>query len=179
MRQITPSLLLFILCPAVAVTECPAPGSVVELFGTVGKDIGVSMELTFQKGRLSGSYAYARYEKKIPLSGMCSGGSLMLQESDASGKLTGSFRGRFTKPQIVEGTWSTPDGKRTLPFHLQALLPTEHVSGKYRTRSWMGKEVASTGAELNILLLDDGQLRIQGDAIFVANVETGPLIQAT
>jgi len=37
----------------------------------------------------------------------------------------------------------------------------------------MGKEVSKTGAEINIPLLDDGQLRIQGDAIFVANAETG------
>ena len=173
MKWIALPLLLFLLCSTVAAGECPAPGSVVEFFGTISKDLSISMNLTFQNDRLSGSYAYVKYKKKIPLSGACTGGSLTLRESDASGKPTGTFRGSYKKPQIVEGTWSTPDGKKSLPFRLQALLPTDRVSGKYRTRAWMGKEVASTGAELNVLLLDDGQLRIQGDAIFVANVETG------
>jgi hypothetical protein len=119
---IIPSLLFVLSWPAAA-GECPAPGSVVELSGTIGKDLRISMNLTFQKDRLSGSYAYVKYGKEIPLSGTCVGGSLTLQESDASGKPTGSFRGNFTNPQIVEGTWSTPDGKKSLPFHLVAAPP--------------------------------------------------------
>jgi hypothetical protein len=48
---------------------------------------------------------------------------LTLQESDVSGRPTGTFLGSFTTPQAVEGTWSTPDGKKSLPFHLVAAPP--------------------------------------------------------
>lgn len=172
MRWIVLPLLLFVPCSIVAAAECPAPGSIVELFGTIGKDLGISMNLTFQKDGVSGSYAYVKYEKNIPLRGTCTGGSLTLQESDASGKPAGSFRGSFTSPQIVEGTWSTPDGKKSLPFRVQAILPTDRVSGKYQMGYYLGKKSRS-GAELNILLRDDGRLRIQGEALRVMNPETG------
>jgi hypothetical protein len=46
--------MLFLRCSIVAGVECPASGSVAELFGTVGKDIGVSMQLTVQKDHLTG-----------------------------------------------------------------------------------------------------------------------------
>jgi hypothetical protein len=143
-----------------------------ELFGTIGKNLSISMNLTFQKDRLSGSCAYVKYEKKIPLTGTCTGGSLTLQESDASGKPTGTFRGSFTTPRAVEGTWSTPDGKKSLPFHLQALLPTDRVSGLYMMGNYLDKKT-STGAELDIFLLDNGRLRIQGDAVWVNPAKTG------
>jgi hypothetical protein len=172
MKWIAVALLLFVLCSNVAAGECPAPGSVVELFGTIGKDLRVSMNLTFQKDGVTGTYAYVKYEKKISLRGTCESGSLALEESDASGKPTGSLRGNFTKPQIVEGTWSTPDGKKALPFHLQALLPTDRVSGRYTQPNPAcdtkdGKTVYEPDDELNILLLDDRQLHINGIAFYV------------
>ena len=172
MRRLAVWLLFPLLCPAIAPGQCPAPGSVLELFGTIGKNLSISMNLTFQKDRLTGSYAYVKYEEKIPLSGTCSDKTLMLQESHPSGKPTGSFRGNFTKPQIVEGTWSTPDGKKTLPFLLRVLLPTDRVSGRYETGNYLDNKT-STGAELDILLLGDGQLRIQGEALWVNPAKTG------
>jgi hypothetical protein len=172
MRRVALSVLLLVFWPIVASAECPAPGSVLELFGTIGKNLGVSMNLTAQKDRLSGSYMYVRYEKKIPLSGTCTDKTLMLQESDPSGKPTGTFRGSFTTPRAVEGTWSTPDGKKSLPFLLRVLLPTDRVSGRYETGNYLDNKT-STGAELDILLLGDGQLRIQGEAHWVNPAKTG------
>jgi len=190
MRRIAISLCLFVFCSpflflvrsAAAAAECPAPGSVVELFGSMGKDLGISIKLTFDKDRLSGTYIYVKNEKltivkyesgvysmelehakNLSLSGSCTGGSLTLQESDASGKPTGFFRGSFTKPNIVEGTWSTPDGKKSLPFHLQAILPTDHVSGKYRTSDCL--------QEIDIWL-DGGEVTVDGAAYWV-NEMTG------
>ena len=171
MRWIPLTLLLFVRGSLVAAGECPAPGSVVELFGTIGKSLGISMNLTFEKDRVSGSYAYVKYEKKISLSGTCAGGSLALEESDASGRPTGSFRGTWTGPQIMEGTWSTADGKKILPFHLQGLLPEDRVSGRYERGNYLDQKT-STGAELDVLLREDGQLRIQGDAIWVSPAKT-------
>jgi hypothetical protein len=172
MRRLAVWLLFPLLCPATAPAQCPAPGSVLELFGTIGKNLGISMNLTSEKDRVGGSYEYVKYEKKISLSGTCTGGSLTLQESDASGKPTGTFRGSFTTPLIVAGTWSTPDGKKTLPFHLQALSPTDHVSGHYEMGNYLDQKT-STGAELDIFLLDNGRLRIQGDALWVNPAKTG------
>jgi len=167
MRWIALPFLLFLGCATSAAEGCPAPGSVVEFFGTIGNGLGIGMNLTFEKDRVSGSYAYVKHRKEISLSGKCVDGSLALEESDASGKPTGSFLGNWTKPQIVEGTWSTADGKKILPFHLQRLLPGDRVSGRYMTGNYLDQKTG-TGAELDILLLDDGQLRIQGDAIWIA-----------
>jgi len=173
--------LMLIVTGSIAAAECPAPGSVVELFGTIGKGLGISMVLTGQSDRVTGSYEYVKYEKKIPLTGTCNSGSLRLQELNASGKPTASFRGSFTKPQIVEGSWSTLDGKKTLPFHLQALLPSDHVSGRYETPGIVcttddDKSVDEPPDSLNILLMEDGNLRIQGNAFYVnvlCNLHTG------
>jgi hypothetical protein len=177
--------LLLVLLAGTAVGQCPAPGSVVELFGTIGKDLGISMKLTAQKDLVRGTYIYVKYEqfdvkkdtdpdgedvyspdfkhaRKIPLLGTCVSGRLTLQESDASGKSTGSFRGSFTKALMVEGTWSTPDSKKSLPFHLQALSSKDHVSGKYRTEDEL--------QELNVLLQDDGELQIEGTAFWVNEI---------
>lgn len=166
MKWMAAPILSFVLYSTATPGQCPAPGSVVELFGAIGKDLSVSMKLTFQKDRLTGTYAYAKYKIDIPLRGICSEGFLTLQESHPSGKPAGLFKGKFTNPQVIEGTWSKADGKKMLPFHLQALLPTDHVSGKYTTgESRPGK--VGTGAELNILLLDNVQVRIQGEALWV------------
>jgi len=188
MKRLALSLLLLLYGSTLKAAECPAPGSSVELFGTVGKDLGISMQLTFEKDRLNGTYFYVKHErlnvvkesdsgvytieleqaKKIPLNGSCAGGSLTLRESAPSGKPTGSFQGSFTTPQIVEGTWSTPDGKKTLPFHLQALLPADHVSGKYRTSDSL--------QEIDIRL-HEGQVEVDGTAFWLnsntGNVHTG------
>jgi hypothetical protein len=122
------------------------------------------MKLSFHDHRVDGSYAYVRYNKPIPLSGSCAGGRLALQESDSSGRPTGSFRGSFSKPEIVDGTWSTADGKKSMPFELQALSPTDHVSGRYIMGDYLARK-PEYGAELNIALLDDGRLRVQGNAL--------------
>jgi len=175
-------LTLMLIAPgSIAAAQCPAPGSAVELFGTISKGIAISMQLTAQSDRVTGSYEYVKYEKKIRLSGTCNGGSLTLQELNASGKPTASFRGTFTKPQIVEGSWSTSDGKKSLPFHLQALLPSDHVSGRYETSAFActtddNKSVDEPPDDLNVLLMEDGNLRIQGNAFYanaLCNLHTG------
>jgi hypothetical protein len=143
--------------------ECPSAPSTIELFGHLGKEVRISMKLTFHNHRVNGSYAYVKYNKPIPLSGSCVGGTLALQESGPSGRPTGSFRGSFSKPEIVDGTWSTPDGKKSIPFQLQALSPTDHVSGRYIMGDYLARN-PSYGAELDILLLDDGRVRVQGNA---------------
>jgi len=157
---------------SIAVGECPAPGSTVELFGTIGKNLGISMKLTGRSDRVTGSYEYVKYQKEIKLTGTCTSGSVALQELNASGKPTATFQGSFTKPQIVEGSWSTADGKKSLPFHLQALSPSDHLSGRYETSTIActtndDKSVDEPPDDLNILLMEDGNLRIQGNAFYV------------
>lgn len=43
------TLQLLLLGPILAAAEGPAPGSAIELFGTIGKDLGISMNLAFQQ----------------------------------------------------------------------------------------------------------------------------------
>jgi hypothetical protein len=166
MRWSALPLLFLVVCSIAPAAECPASDPVLEFFGTIGKDLAVSMTLTFQNGRVSGSYKYLKYERNIPLREICTDGSLTLQESGPPEKLAAFLQGSFSKPQTVEGTWSTVDGKKRLTFQLQALLPKDRVSGRYTMGNYL-VEKSNFGAELNILLLADGRVRVKGDAVWV------------
>ena len=51
-----------------------------------------------------------------------------------------------------------------MPFRLQALSPTDHVSGRYIMGDYLARN-PSYGAELDILLLDDTRVRVQGNTL--------------
>ena len=95
--------------------------------GTIANDLSIEMNLMRDGDRLSGSYFYPRVGKDIALVGTVdSGGNVSLTESDASGKQTGIFKGKW-KPATdspdpslneIEGKWTRPDGSKETDFLL-------------------------------------------------------------
>lgn len=94
--------------------------------GRIGDRYQVRMQLERKSTALSGRYSYLDVsESLLGLSGTIdSAGAFTLTESDA-GTRTGSFRGTLSLqtgkgPHLLKlsGTWSSADGRRTLPFEM-------------------------------------------------------------
>jgi len=79
------------------------------------------MKLSIDGGRVEGSYYYEKYKKDIRLRGSVDAQkAVLLEELDPAGNRTGVFTGRFTTGDTIEGTWSSPDGAKTMPFSVTA-----------------------------------------------------------
>jgi len=70
-------------------------------------------------GTLGGAYAYAKQGAAIELSGTMKDGGFEAQESAANGDITGRLAFRENGVQL-QGAWTSPDGKRSLPFTASA-----------------------------------------------------------
>jgi hypothetical protein len=76
--------------------------------GEIGKS-PVRLTLTKKGQRLTGSYIYTRVGKPLRLHGKIDGdGVFQLDEFDAGGKNTGSFKAEFDGPTRLDGTWRKP-----------------------------------------------------------------------
>ena len=100
--------------------------------GTLGEELRVQMKLRREGNALAGSYFYENVRNELALRGSIDAqGNFNLQEFDAAGAQTGVFIGKWATGEtgVVElsGTWSKPDGSRTMPFHLDE-LPVEFSS---------------------------------------------------
>lgn len=106
-------------------------------------------------------------------------GEFHLEEFDEAGKSTRKFAGRFVTPDWIEGTWSSAGGRKEMPFsawsvsgeQIPASGPADTMSGRYQ-RMIRGR-VDKNSATLNIWLLKDGRVRVQGDALWIGNPKTG------
>jgi hypothetical protein len=85
-----------------------------------GVSILISMYLEAENKSFSGKYFYEATTAKedILLSGTLEGKFVTLVEFDSANKPTGKFSGKFVTPQIIEGTWSSANGKKQFPFKL-------------------------------------------------------------
>lgn len=118
-----------------AQTPTPAPQGRVEIFrGTLGDDpaIRVQMKLRREGDQLKGSYFYENVRNELALRGTIDAqGNFNLQETDSSGAQTGVFLGKRSNSASgaaeLTGTWSKPDGSRTLRFRLEE-MPVEFSS---------------------------------------------------
>jgi len=69
--------------------------------------------------KISGSYFYKSDPDKISISGeLYRSDSLILNEFDRTGNLTGTFKGKFKNPSRIEGVWSKPNGSNPASFYL-------------------------------------------------------------
>lgn len=99
--------------------------------------------------KLTGSYFYKRYLKDIPLTGeFTAERDLVLRENDAQGKPAGTFTLHFAEKDprhkrggdapltidVLTGTWTSADGKKTLPVYLALaqILPGAEEGHRYR-----------------------------------------------
>lgn len=86
----------------------------------VGKISNTNISLSVylgEKGKLSGNYCYAKYDKRINLVGEVNGSNVVLYEMQ-NGQQSAVFKGTLLSDSTdhLQGTWS--DGKTTLPFNV-------------------------------------------------------------
>lgn len=88
--------------------------------GSIGSGNPVHLRLDESgRGKLAGCYLYDKVGKAILLAGTVSAeGEVVLEESLGDGKVTGRVRGRLAGGVLTDATWSSADGKRTLPVTL-------------------------------------------------------------
>jgi hypothetical protein len=85
--------------------------------GTVGRGLRVIVRLKHAEAILTGDYFYEARGVRLKLRGTVTpAGALALDETNAQGKVTGHFEGHQVASGALEGTWSSPDGARKLPF---------------------------------------------------------------
>ena len=106
--------------------------------GTIGSELGVRLTVTATPGgtekggsRVTGWYEYQSIKRPIRLWGNLEDGRLTLEEGtpgtpDREPVVTGRFDGSWTREKSTrsaasQGTWSSPDGARTLPFDLREI----------------------------------------------------------
>jgi hypothetical protein len=95
--------------------------------GTIGQNLAIQMDLRFNPGGISGVYFYESTGVPLSLSGVVdSRNDFILEERGAKGNKTGAFRGRLSSTDGgFEGTWTSPNGQRRLPFKLKKVA--EHI----------------------------------------------------
>src|SRR5579884_129634 len=89
--------------------------------GSIGGKYPIQMMLGKIDNSLSGRYMYVKVGQWLTIDGSMDGTkTVVLRENDDNGKQTGIFTGRFTRGNVLEGTWTKPDGRDPMPFRLEA-----------------------------------------------------------
>jgi hypothetical protein len=151
--------------------------------GAIGK-ASIRMTLQQKDDVLLGTYQYTKVGKDLQLFSTLAGkDSVVLKEFDEQDRQTGLFRGRYvgtpTKTDAIAGVWSRPDGSKPVAFTLRAVgavapptpVDVDVYTGRY-------KRSGKHSAELNVRLLSDGRLKIEGEAFWVGsneNIHTGDI----
>jgi hypothetical protein len=156
-----------------------------EFVGTINKTLKVHLRLSQSGNVLSGSYAYDRIGKSLRLNGAMTSGvastkEFTLNEFDDRGRETGKFEGTFVSKDWLEGTWSSTDTKRKMPFSAWAIdgkqIPAantdDRVSGEYRRVDKRGRIDRDT-AVLDLWLFKDGEVKVVGNSTWVGDEESG------
>jgi hypothetical protein len=91
--------------------------------GEINNKLGIVMRLSCQNGKITGNYFYTSVKAKIRLEGNLKEEILTFSEYTPQGTATGTFSGKLSKQENsyqITGTWSSADGKRKLPFTVNA-----------------------------------------------------------
>jgi hypothetical protein len=101
--------------------------------GSIGNALDLQMKLQREGDALTGSYFYQKVGQKIDLRGTIDkDGNVTLDEFDASGKQTGTFKGQWKTGSDgaveISGNWAKPNSDKKTPFSLQQ-EPIEFSSG--------------------------------------------------
>jgi len=87
--------------------------------GVIGKNLRVIVRVKSAGEVFTGDYFYEAKGVHLKLRGSLTGpNTVALDETNAQGKQTGRIEGHRTTSDGIEGTWSSPDGARKLPFAL-------------------------------------------------------------
>jgi len=101
--------------------------------GTINNNIYIQMSIYPLGQEIVGSYFYEKEKKEINLKGKAGKNEIVLYEYDFQGKNTGIFRGTMNTVDGIQGTWTSPDGKKTYPFALNLVsnLPGVEYGKRY------------------------------------------------
>ena len=155
-----------------------------EYVGAMGTTIRIRMKLDIRGKAIRGSYVYEAIGKPLTLTGTLTGKQVALKETDENGQHTGTFKGQFVTPTLLEGSWSNPAGSKTLPFTVKAIADSSTssatetsaeagISGEYRRVDANGRVQTMSGAFLNVQTQSNGAVKIYGQASLVVNAQTG------
>jgi len=173
-------LAMMIIRPTAAHAAFPQATPAKEFVGTINYTLGIRIRLSQADGILTGSYLYEKIGKNLRLEGKIKNDTdFVLAETDERGNPTGSFEGEFVSKDWIEGTWYSPDKKKSLAFsawipggeQAPASTPNDKISGQYK-RMVRGK-LDRHAATLDIWRLKDGRVRVKGDALWVGDPKTG------
>jgi hypothetical protein len=144
--------------PAAAVSppEAPHPlatASTVQMKyfrGSVGSSNGLHMKLIRDGDKLTGTYFYQKVGTKIDLKGTVDkDGNVTLDEFDAGGKQTGSFKGLWQTDSedgqaSIAGNWSKPNGEKKTAFSIHQ-EPIEFTG----SAELVARQIRETNKKLN------------------------------
>ncbi|EGW40025.1 hypothetical protein [Desulfosporosinus sp. OT] len=101
--------------------------------GTINNNLYIQMSIYPLGQEIVGSYIYEKEKKEINLKGKAGENAIVLYEYDLQGKNTGIFRGTMNSVDNIQGTWASPDGKKTYPFALDLVsnLPGVEYGKRY------------------------------------------------
>ncbi len=98
--------------------------------GAIADKYPISMRLVnWGNGSLVGEYSYKKVGKSITLYGDFKENNVFEMSEYAGDQMTGKFSGQFANKSLIKGTWSSPDGKKSLSFEVKATTTTDDASG--------------------------------------------------
>jgi hypothetical protein len=180
-RSIQKSIFIVSLLAFVAsVSAVPLQGER-EFTGAINNTIRIRMKLAQRGNQIRGSYLYEKVGKDIQLNGAVNGQQVSLKETDAGGNHTGTFKGRFVTADLIEGMWSNAEGTKSFPFRVRASSASgtpatssnDSITGEYARLDAKGRIDKVSGASLNIRLLKDGLVELEGEAFLVVDAKRG------
>ncbi|HBB89519.1 MAG TPA: hypothetical protein DC047_18090 [Blastocatellia bacterium] len=89
--------------------------------GFINNKYEIRMNLSRTGHSLSGTYFYTRHNINISLNGTIDDNqNVELYGYDDGGAMIDIFKGQLISNNVLEGTWSKPDGSKALPFAFRA-----------------------------------------------------------
>ncbi|GMV94405.1 MAG: hypothetical protein AMXMBFR82_41830 [Candidatus Hydrogenedentota bacterium] len=111
-------ILIVSLALTVSIIASANDGGFAYYAGSIDEKYPIQMMLSRSFSDLMGSYFYLSKGETIDLEGTVEDEAVVLTET-VEGKETGVFRGTFGENGTsLEGTWSTPDGAKEMPFRV-------------------------------------------------------------
>lgn len=172
--------LLFLLISSIFFAQSNNASIIKEYTGSINNKLIIKMKMEITGNEIKGNYYYEKIKQNITVKGLIKKitdsknkqiTQYIIEEFDEKGNKTGLFTGNLSSFVIIKGNWSSPDGKKIFPFILNEvknnIQNSESINGTYDRGG---------DAAIEILLLNDGNIRIKGSAVWVmstSNVHTG------
>lgn len=129
------------------------PTGQVQYVGSIDRNLPIHMTLWFDGTDIRGEYSYDKVKKPITLTGIAIGDKITLDEHVASEDVNAIFNATYDTEGVLQGTWTSPDGKRELRFIAQEVSNSK--SSSYDGHYVKGKQY------IDLYKLPNGKLKFQ------------------